>query len=59
MSQTDEIVTTLFADISGSTSLNESLGNETAHSVIEECLTMIAVTASLHDGRRNFRLSIS
>ena len=50
MSQAEEILTILFADISGSTSLYESLGDEAAHSIIEECLSMLAVTARLHDG---------
>jgi adenylate cyclase len=50
MPLTDEILTILFADISGSTSLYESLGDEAAHSIIEECLSMLGVTARLHDG---------
>ena len=50
MSQAEEILTILFADISGSTSLYESLGDEAAHSIIEECLLELAVTARLHDG---------
>lgn len=50
MSQAEEILTILFADISGSTSLYESLGDEAAHSIIKECLSMLAVTARLHDG---------
>jgi adenylate cyclase len=50
MPHTDEILTILFADISGSTGLYESLGNEAAHSIIGECLSMLGVTARLHDG---------
>ena len=50
MSQAEEILTILFADISGSTRLYELLGDEAAHSIIEECLLQLAVTARLHDG---------
>ena len=50
MSRTDDILTILFADISGSTTLYESLGDEAAHSIIEESLSMLIITARLHDG---------
>jgi adenylate cyclase len=50
MSNAEEILTILFADISGSTNLYESLGDETAHKIIEECLSMLSVSARLHDG---------
>jgi adenylate cyclase len=50
MSQAEEILTILFADISGSTKLYEHLGDETAHRIIEECLSILSVSARLHDG---------
>jgi class 3 adenylate cyclase len=43
-------LTILFADISGSTALYETLGNEKAHSLVEECLSLLAISARLHDG---------
>jgi adenylate cyclase len=51
MPSTNYILTILFADISGSTTLYETLGDEAAHNIIEECLSMLIVTARLHDGK--------
>ncbi len=51
MPQTNDILTILFADISGSTSLYETLGDEAAHSIIGECLSMLTITVRLHDGK--------
>jgi class 3 adenylate cyclase len=42
MQQTTKTLTILFADISGSTTLYESLGNETAHQIVEECLSRLS-----------------
>jgi adenylate cyclase len=51
MPQKNDILTILFADISGSTTLYETLGDEAAHGIIEDCLSMLTVTARLHDGK--------
>lgn len=50
MARTDDILTILFVDISGSTTLYETLGDEAAHCIINECLSMLAITVQLHDG---------
>lgn len=50
MPGTDDILTILFTDISGSTNLYEFLGDEKAHAIIEECLFILATEARLNDG---------
>jgi adenylate cyclase len=50
MPRTNDLLTILFADISGSTTLYEILGDEAAHGIIEECLSMLIITVRLHDG---------
>lgn len=51
MPSTNNILTILFADISGSTTLYEILSNETAHGIIDDCLSMLSITVRLHDGK--------
>ncbi len=51
MPQINDNLTILFADISGSTTLYETLGDEAAHGIIGECLSMLTITARLHDGK--------
>ena len=42
MSQEDLILATVFADISGSTSLYENLGDERAHKVVSSCISVLS-----------------
>jgi class 3 adenylate cyclase len=51
MTSSDHDLAVLFADISGSTSLYERIGNAAAFDAISRCLTMAATTAKGRGGR--------
>ena len=44
----DGILAVLFADISGSTSLYESLGNQVAQKIVADCLQRLGQVARQH-----------
>lgn len=46
----EEEVTVVFADISGSTSLYQRVGNQKAHELISACLETLKSTVAEHDG---------
>ena len=48
--QTEKIVTVVFADISGSTTLYERVGNQKAHEMISACLELLKNTVAKNNG---------
>ena len=50
MPQQTEVLAILFADISGSTMLYESLGNRRARQTVAQCLAVMSGTLAAHDG---------
>jgi adenylate cyclase len=50
MPQESQILVILFADISGSTNLYETLGDESAHKLVSSCISLISEVVVQHQG---------
>ncbi len=50
MSRDSQVLTILFADISGSTGMYEHLGDENAHKIVSRCLAVISEAVDRHLG---------
>ena len=51
MNQTSTDLAILFADVSGSTRLYETLGDVEARAIVERCLAVVAAVSAEHDGQ--------
>jgi class 3 adenylate cyclase len=51
MQPQEQMRSVVFADVSGSTSLYETLGDSRAHTLIAECLRQLAAVVAAHHGR--------
>ncbi|MEO8674620.1 MAG: adenylate/guanylate cyclase domain-containing protein [Casimicrobiaceae bacterium] len=51
MNQTSTDLAILFADVSGSTRLYETLGDAQARAIVERCLSVVADVCKAHDGQ--------